>query len=179
MPYRWTNPVYYNYGSGGTVYYEGDTVVYNQQPAIPATEYYSQVTEQVAQVPEYDEQAAQQLEWLPLGVFAVLPDDSEDYSMMLQLAITRDGIIGGTYYNDVTGDSHPIEGTVDQETQRAAWRFSDGTNPDLVMETGIYNLVEEQTTALVHFGPDRHETWTLVRLQEPDVSETSGTQDNQ
>lgn len=55
---------------------------------------------------------------MPLGVFAVSEENATDSGMLLQLAVSKEGIIAGTYYNDVTGSSRPVEGTVDQKTQR-------------------------------------------------------------
>jgi hypothetical protein len=101
-------------------------------------------------------------------VFAIAEEGANDTGMMLQLAVSKEGIIAGTFYNDITGKSLPVEGMVDRETQRAAWKLADGTNPDLVMETGIYNLTEDEATALVHFGPDKTQTWLMVRLPEPE-----------
>jgi hypothetical protein len=103
---------------------------------------------------------------MPLGVFALARDDGADTGMMLQLAVTKSGVIAGMLYNDATEEDRPVEGTVDQKSQRAVWRFADGKNESLVMETGIYNLTEDEATALVHFGPDDSETWLMVRLEE-------------
>jgi hypothetical protein len=86
--------------------------------------------------------------------------------MIVQLAVSKEGIIAGTFYNGTTDEGRPIEGMVDQESQRAAWKLADGTNPEVVMETGIYNLTQEETSALVHFGPEKTQTWLMVRLPE-------------
>ena len=61
-----------------------------------------------------------------------------------------------------------MEGTVDAETQRAAWTFADGVDTEIVMETSIYNLTEDEAGVLVHFAPDNVQTWTLLRLEEPE-----------
>ncbi len=119
-----------------------------------------------------DEQA-EETEWLPLGVFAITKEGVNASSFFLQLAVSKDGIISGTYYNDSTDAVHPVEGMIDKESQRAAWRFVDGTNPDLVMETGIYNLTQDQTDLLVHFGPEQTQTWVLVRLDESERPESN------
>ena len=63
-------------------------------------------------------------------------------------------------------------GKVDKKTQRAAWSLVDGKNSEVVMETGIYNLTEDQATALVHFGPKKTQTWVMVRIDEPQADET-------
>ena len=61
--------------------------------------------------------------------------------------------------------TQPIQGSVDGKTQRAAWTIGDNTQ--VVSETGISNLTEDETEMLIHYGADRTEQWTLVRLEEP------------
>ena len=168
---RWTTPVYYSYGSGGSVYYEGDTVYVQGEPYGSAEQYYTEAYALTDSVPEMTEEQATEVEWMPLGVFAITQEGVSSSSMYLQLAVSKDGIIAGTFYNEATGATHPVEGMIDQETQRAAWRCSDGENPDVVMETGIYNLTQDQAEVLVHFGPDVTQTWTLVRLDESERPE--------
>ena len=90
---------------------------------------------------------------------------------MLQLAVSKDSVITGIYYNDATETERPIEGTVDAETQRAAWTFADGQDTHIVMETGIYNLTEDEAAVLVHFGADTAQNWTMVRLEEPEAEQ--------
>ena len=96
------------------------------------------------------------------------PEGAEETTAYIQLALNKEGVIGGTYFNEETDSSHPIEGSVDKDTQRAAWRFVDGTNPDLVMETGIYNLTEDTASVILHFGPDNVQQGMLVRLEAPE-----------
>ena len=55
-----------------------------------------------------------------------------------------------------------------QKSQRAAWRFSDEKNQEIVFETGIYNLTKDETKCLVHFGADNTQTWTMIRLPPPE-----------
>jgi hypothetical protein len=168
LPYRWSTPVTYSYGSGGTVQYVGDTVTINNDQSVTTQQYFEQVDTLASSLPEIGEDQAEDLEWLPLGVFSIIQDDVSDSTMMIQLAVTKTGVIAGTLFNEVTGVSHPLEGMVDAETQRAAWRSADGTNEDVIMETGIFNLSEEETPVLVHFGPDDRQTWKLIRLEDPE-----------
>ena len=43
------------------------------------------------------------------------------------------------------------------------------------METGIFNLTQETTSALIHFGKDKTETRLLVRMEQPkETASTSG-----
>ncbi len=165
---RWTQPVYYSYGSGGTVYYENNVVYVDGQEYGTPEQYYENTSQLAASVPEITETQAEEMEWMPLGVFAITQEDVNATNMLLQLAVDKDGVIGGTFYNESTEVAHPVEGMVDQKTQRAAWRTADGTNENVVMETGIYNLTQDEVSVLVHFGPETTQTWTMVRVDPPE-----------
>ncbi len=159
-------PVYYSYGNGGTVYYEGDTVYVNGEASGTANEYYESVKSVASSVPEISEEQADKAEWMPLGVFAVVQDEVEETAMLIQLAVNKEGVVAGTFYNETTEKSIPLEGMVDKETQRVAWKSADKSNPDIVMETGLYNLTKETAPVLVHFGADETQTWNLVRIEQ-------------
>ena len=105
---------------------------------------------------------------MALGVFALSEESSAESNMVLQLAVNKEGVIAGYYYNTSTNSERPIKGMVDKKTQRAAWTFADGKNTDIIMETGLYNLTMEETTALVHFGKDKTQKWRMVRLEDPE-----------
>jgi ribosomal 50S subunit-associated protein YjgA (DUF615 family) len=38
----------------------------------------------------------------------------------------------------------------------------------VVVETGLYNLTNDEVPVLVHFSPDRQELRTLIRLAQPE-----------
>ena len=156
----------FNYDYGNTVVYRDNYVYINDQQYATPEVYYQQAETIAESIPQDVE--PEQVEWMPLGVFALAEEGANDSGMMLQLAVSKEGILAGTFYNDITGSDRPVEGMVDQKSQRAAWRFADGKNTDILMETGIYNLTEEEATALVHFGPDESQTWLMVRLDQPE-----------
>lgn len=83
-------------------------------------------------------------------------------------------MIAGTYYNTGTDTVRPVKGMVDKKSQRAAWTFADGKNTDIIMETGIYNLTQDETEALVHFRKDKTQQWLMVRLKEPPQDKSAG-----
>lgn len=160
--WSWSTPVVYDYGSN--VVYRDNYVYVDDQQVASSAQYYEQASTIVESVPKGIDD--KQIEWMPLGVFAIAEEGGIDNGMLIQLAISKEGIIAGTFYNDATDSGRPLEGQVDRETQRAAWKFSDGRNPDLIMETAIYNLTQDESTALVHFGDDQTQTWLMVRLPE-------------
>jgi hypothetical protein len=156
-------PVYYGYGSGGNVYYEDNTVYVNGQAAGTPEQYAQQATSLVTAAPA---QVAD-TEWLPLGAFAFTREDVGDSQGMIELAINKQGVLAGTYYNEATSAGRPLKGTLDQKSQRAAVGFADGQNPDVVLETGIYNLTQDEAPGLLHFGSAESIPILLVRLQPP------------
>lgn len=159
----WSEPVYYNYGEN--VYYEDGSVYYGDQVACTEEEYAQQAEAIATNIPETPPAAE---DWMPLGVFAVTSDGQSTGAtptMFLQLAVSKQGVINGTFQNTTTGSVQAIEGMVDKQTQRAAWTAAGKARP--LMESGIGNLTEDSTPVLVHFADGTTQQWLLVRLPEP------------
>jgi hypothetical protein len=105
---------------------------------------------------------------MPLGVFALTNDGEPtgaEPTLFLQLAVSKQGVISGTLQNTATNSVQAIEGMVDKQTQRAAWTAVGKTRP--IMETGIVNLTQDSTPALVHFADGTTQQWLLVRVDNP------------
>jgi hypothetical protein len=161
------DPIDFDYGEN--VYYEDENVYVGGNQVATAQEYYQQASTIATGTP--DSPTTSEEDWLPLGVFALSQGNAGDSNMVLQLSVNKAGVISGTYYNTGTDMARPIKGRVDKESQRAAWTFADGKNTDVIMETGIYNLTQDQTEALVHFGKDKTQQWLMVRLEQPEDKE--------
>ncbi|MCH9792605.1 MAG: hypothetical protein K0U82_17495 [Planctomycetes bacterium] len=177
-PYRWAtwaglaaffpwstggSEIYYNYGDN--IYYEGDEVYQNGEPIATTEEYAEQAQELATNAPEPTDDT----EWMTLGVFAATAKDSDsgaDPAFYLQLAVSKDGIIGGTVHMSETDKTSTIEGMVDHKSQRAAWAMTGKSSP--IMETGIANLTKDDATALLHFEDGTTQQWNLIRLEEPE-----------
>jgi len=163
-----TQPAYYAYGQGGNVYYENNVVYVNGQSAGTPDQYYQQAQALAAAAPSADQLNGQQQDWLPLGVFALTSEETGDSQLVIQLAVNKQGVIAGTYYNEANQVSRPIQGTVDVKTQRAAIGFADNKNTDRVLETSINNLTQDEAPALLHFGAEQSQPVLLVRLKQPE-----------
>lgn len=155
-------PTYFDYGEN--IYYDGDEVYVGGSPVATGQEYYQQASDIATAAPVST--STPEDDWLPLGVFALSQGNAANSNMVLQLSVDKEGVISGTYYNTNTDTARPVNGMVDKKSQRAAWTFADGKNTDIIMETGIYNLTQDQTEALVHFGKDKTQQWLMVRLDE-------------
>jgi hypothetical protein len=151
----------YDYGS--LLVYENNSVYYNGEQIATAEEYATQAADYA--VAGQAAKPAENEEWQSLGVYAMVQGDEKDAKDIFQLAINKDGIIRGNYQNVVTNTTLPVYGSVDKKSQRAAWIVGD--NKDTVYETGVGNLSEAETEMLVHFGKERTQQWSLVRLEKP------------
>ena len=166
----YTEPVYYDYGYSST----GEDLVYvDGEPEADVYEYADSAYELADAGAETIEAAeanntAAEMEWLPLGVYAMTDEEDGDPVMFVQLAVAKDSTIAGTYYNAVTEEETSVTGSVDNETQRAAFSVGDGGT---VVETGIYNLTQDETTALVHFEDGDSQTWFMARLPDPETAD--------
>jgi hypothetical protein len=60
----------------------------------------------------------------------------------------------------------PVVGSVDKKSQRVAVKMEG--NDSVVMETGLYNLTNDEVPVLIHFSADKQEARTLIRLIPPE-----------
>lgn len=155
-------PVYYDYGE--TIVYSGDTVTVNETE-VPADQYAQQATE-LATAGKAAKVEPSAEDFQPLGVFAMVGKGEEKSTNLFQLAINKNGIIRGNYYNALTDTTETVYGSVDKKTQRAAWTVADRKTP--VYEAGIANLTKNETTMLVHFSKENAQQFTLVRIEQPE-----------
>lgn len=159
-------------GGGGNatsnVTYNNDTVYVNGQPSGSAQQYYQQ-SQQLAQTgvtpPTASDQEANTGPWQPLGVFALAEPGESQSNMMLQLAINGDGVVRGNYFNQLTNESSEVYGALDKQTQRISWTI--GQNTSTVFDAGLADLVQNDSSVLVHYGPTNTQRMTLVRLPQP------------
>jgi hypothetical protein len=171
----WNSPYYYDYGVGGNVVYR-DNYVYVDGTQVGTAEEYAQSAAALAAVDPAEVPSQATEDWLGLGTFAVVesadPSDRDriEPSRFVQLAVDKKGFVSGTFFNKKTDETYSLSGRVDKETQRMAFSIDD--NKDIVFETGVYNLTQDQTPVLVHLGANKTETFVFVRLDKPEEKES-------
>jgi len=177
MPYRWANwgsvtswcgysgsyaqPVQYEYSDQG-VYANGQEVQVDDEYTKQARELAKAGADLLQQT--IDAQEADKLEWLPLGVFSLCDSKDGDPTIFVQLAISREGIIAGSYSNTQTNENLSVQGGADRESTRLA--FTIGSNDDVVVETGLHNVTEAESSVMIHYSGTR-QNWLLVRMPPP------------
>jgi len=160
----WSQPVYYDYGSGGNVIFENNNVYVGGEQVATADEFAMSAMDLATVPPPQSDDQAAAAEWLPLGTFAVSTNEKDvEPSLVIQLAVSKEGIVSGTLYNIDSDQSQAVQGQVDKDTQRVALRI--GESEQVVAETGLYNLTQEEAPVLIHFGTERTENYLFVRLE--------------
>lgn len=161
-----TKPISYDYGINITIH---DGMVFRletsleEKPLSTEPGYYQQDVA-LAQTNSGDAKGTE--EWLPLGVFALVPEGQTEPGGVTHLAISKSGLIRGNYYNPKTKVAAPLRGAVDRQTQRVA--AMPGGQKEKVFEAGLYNLTLDTAPVLVFFDPDKTQQWLLVRLKPPE-----------
>ena len=153
----------YNYNYGDNITYDDGNVYYNGQLAGTSQQYYQEAANLADS--NSGDGSGENANWMPLGVFGLMPEGEKTPEMIFQLAVDKEGTIRGSYYSQVTESSTPVTGAVNKKDQRVAWHVAN--NKATVIETGLYNLTKDQSTALVHFGPDKTQQFVLVRMKKP------------
>lgn len=153
----------YDYTYGNELTYENDDVCVDGHPISTANKYYATAME-IAQSGERANLSREVVpgSWLPLGVFNVIPRGVKNSPMLIQLAVNKDGIIRGNYFDPPAKNMQLIQGAIDKETERAAWVVADRKN--IIFDLLAINLTKNETPILVHVGKDKPQQWILVRL---------------
>jgi hypothetical protein len=168
------NPATYSYPQVTSVY-TGDNGSPNGQA--------NQTAGNSPQAPSYLAQANQlaqggaantpkEAAFLPLGVFSLAPEKEKDATAMVQLAMSKEGVLRGTYYDLEDDEELPIQGAVDKKTQRVAFTLGDDSQD--VFETALSHLTDESGPLAVHSKDGKTSRWTLARFDKapPAVDES-------
>lgn len=104
-------------------------------------------------------------QYMPLGVFALAPQNEKDASALVQLAVNKQGNLRGNYYDALTGQDQIIAGRLDKKTQKATFQVS--PNGSVSFETTLANLTQPSGIVTLRFASGRTRQWTLARFDDP------------
>ncbi|PQO38219.1 hypothetical protein [Blastopirellula marina] len=149
-----STPVSYSYNESN-VYVAGDdsSNVSQQEQAQEA-----QQLSQASTPANSDEQ------WLPIGVYALVQGNETQSQMLMQISVSKSGLISGSYYNVLSDNSQPLSGSVDKKTQQVAWAVAG--NQKAVFQTDLNSLTQQETPVVVRYDDGTSHQMTLVRLPE-------------
>jgi hypothetical protein len=154
-------PIDYDYGSTAVI--QDNSVYLNGEPIGTVDDYAAQA--QALEDAGRTATLAPNEDWEPLGVFGLVQGNERIAQRIFQLAVNKAGIVHGNYYDAIADSTQPVFGSVDKKSQRVAWSIGD--RKDIVYEAGLNNLLQPETTVLIHYGKVRTQEMILVRLNQP------------
>jgi hypothetical protein len=150
-------PVAYGYSEPATTYQQTNNYysdASNQQAAAAPT----------ALANAGDATNTEQGDWLSLGVFGMVPGDHQDATGAVQLSVSKEGVVNGTYLDLLSQAGTPVTGSVDKKSQLAAWKIGD--NDKVIFETALSTLTSDNGALTVHYTGKTTQQWQLVRSQQ-------------
>jgi hypothetical protein len=116
------------------------------------------------QLADRDDPIPADTQWLPLGVFVLIPPSQSETQMIVHLSLNKDGVVRGSYFDPLADASQGVRGEVDKQTQLVAWKI--GTQKSVIFETGLCSLTKGQATAVAHFNDGWTHIWSIVRMKQ-------------
>ncbi|QDU51524.1 hypothetical protein [Gimesia panareensis] len=152
--YNSLTPVVYNYSiSNGYICNNGAQIA-------PVSDYASQANQIADSVTPPDQSA----DWMPVGLFAIVPQGTKDVNVTVQLAVSKNGAVAGTYFNKEGNITLPLQGAIDETKQRVVWKV--GEEDAVTMETGLDSLTKDKSTVVLYFNDGVSEVWDMVRIDQ-------------
>jgi hypothetical protein len=108
--------------------------------------------------------------FLPLGVYTFAPEGQNEASAIVHLAISKQGVVRGTYFDINADKDENIQGAVDKKTGRVAWTV--GPQGKVVFHTFLQDLTQPSGPVSVHFENGKTGEWTIARYTEDDAKKS-------
>ena len=104
-------------------------------------------------------------EWLSLGVYSLAPRGQKDDQHLMQIAVSKEGVLRGSYYDVVTDEAQTLQGAVDKTTRRAAWTV--GADDKVVFHTSLDDLTQATGPLSAHLPDGEVKQWDMTRFENP------------
>lgn len=165
-----TNPAWGGYGPTNTTIYDTDSEQLNAPDGEQPTGQELSPEALAAESAAAKELAAkgtaepgQNEKFMPLGVFTLAPENQTEATAMLQLAVSKQGVLRGSYFDLLSDVNHPIRGSVNKKTQQVAWTF--GPQGRVTFQTALGVLTETSGPVSVHYENGQTRQWVLARYE--------------
>ncbi len=114
--------------------------------------------------------------FMPLGVFSFAPEGQTQATAVVHLAVSKAGLVRGTYYDLLADQDIPIYGAVDKKTQQVAFMF--GPRGKVVFETSLANLAQNTGAVATHFEDGNVRRWIVARYDKEPTDEATTAPDS-
>lgn len=156
-----------------TTVYTSDTAADDTQDDVVVDGQDTDATKTLAEQGAID--PAQDAKLLPLGVYTLAPKGQEESTSSVRLALDKNGVLRGIYYDSLGAQGHPIRGAVDKKTQRVAWTVGD--NKKVLFQTTLASLTHEKGALTVRDANGNSHPWTIARFEKNENEEEPAEND--
>lgn len=102
-------------------------------------------------------------QFLTLGVYTIAPAGEPNATATINLAVTKGGILRGTYCDLKSDQDFSIQGAVDKQTGRVAWTV--GPAGREVFETSLADLTQQSGPLAIHGIDGETSEWTIAHYE--------------
>lgn len=155
----------FSYDYGGQFVVRGGLLFHQGREVATLGEYAARAAQLAASGAEVDDSREG---WLPLGDYGVVQPGQEEPAVMMQLWVSDQGQVAGTWHNSSNDETAPIRGAVDPTHQRVALTLPDGT----IVDSGLYNLTEPSAAALAYSPQSGAQQWLLLHATSREAPQT-------
>ncbi len=106
--------------------------------------------------------------WMPIGVFALKPAGQTEATRVIQLAVSREGIVRGSHYDLISDHVQDVRGAVNKQDLRITWTI--GETGSVLFEMPLDEFSREPGRVTLHFPGGQQAVWQTVRV--PPATET-------
>jgi hypothetical protein len=100
-------------------------------------------------------------EWLNLGAYTLAQSDQAQPTLMLSLTVNKEGVLRGTYFDMLSNSTAAIQGSIDKQSQLAAWRI--GNDGPVTFQTSLRDLTSATTPVSLQFETGKTGIWKMIR----------------
>lgn len=101
-------------------------------------------------------------QWMDLGSLALKAAGETKATRIVQLSVNRDGVLRGSHYDLLSDQVQTIEGAIDKQTLRAAWKI--GHNGKVVFQAPVDELTKPEGSVTAFFPDGSNSAWRTARL---------------
>ena len=104
--------------------------------------------------------------FLPLGVFSIAPEGETEATALLHLAVSKEGVVRGTYHDLKTDKDENIRGAVDKQDHSIAWTI--GNQGNTIFHTWLEDLTEQSGPVTEKTADGQVKLLTIAHYTEED-----------
>jgi len=106
-------------------------------------------------------------EWMPIGVFALLPKGQTEVTRAVQLATDHNGAVKGNHIDLLSDTSTEIHGRYDDKAKTIEWTIGQSNSVVFKASVGDFNDQGKPVPLVANYKDGSTANWTMTPVQDP------------